>query len=222
MSLTDQSIVDGTFKVDKLEELLDSPDQDESGAYNTLISYKVKAEGKGKGKGKSDKSGKSPKFEQVKNVTVSNALDSLMEDLLVVNVKKSTRLFVPTTVPGGVDPFLCYDVKVSKDTEKFPKGLQAFAVDQRDLVNTEPKLFDIKKPKRLCNPVALGTGIANPLQSHLICYDAKLVKDEPKHGKVEDFFVEDQFGPHTIDVKAGEGALLYLHNNGSGSGSIAR
>ncbi|MEE2840345.1 MAG: hypothetical protein VYC91_07405, partial [Acidobacteriota bacterium] len=166
--MTDQSIVDGTFKVDKLEELLDSPDQDESGAYNTLISYKVKAEGKGKGKGKGkskgkrDKSGKSPKFEKVKNVTVSNALDSLMEDLLVVDVKKPTRLFVPTTVPGGVDPFLCYDVKVSKDTEKFPKGLQAFAVDQRDLVNTEPKLFDIKKPKRLCNPVALGTGVANP------------------------------------------------------------
>ena len=137
MSLTDQFIVDRTFEVDKLEELLDSPDQDESGAYNTLISYKVKAEGKGIGK--SDKSGKSPKFEKVKNVTVSNALDSLMEDLLVVKVKKPTRLFVPTTVPGGVDPFLCYD--------------------------------------------------------------AKLVKDETKHGKVEDFFVEDQFGPHTIDVK---------------------
>ena len=178
VALADQ-FVEETFKVEKLEELVDSAD--ESGDENRLTSYKVKG----------------PKFERVENVLVSNALGDLE-----VDVKKPTRLFVPVEGTDDVDHFLCYDVKVSKGAEKFPKGLQAFAVDQAD---DETKLFDIKKPKRLCNPVekthdGATFAIENP-DDHLMCYSAKLVKDEPKHKTVKGIMVEDQFGEHKIDVK---------------------
>jgi hypothetical protein len=173
--------LDASFKVEKLEELVDS--SGESSDENTLISYKVKG----------------PKFEKVENVTVTDPLGSLE-----VDVKKPTRLLVPTvdSVIAGVNHFLCYDVKVSEGTGEFPEGQQAFAVDQ---VDDETKLFDIKKPKRLCNPVEKthdGTtfAIENP-DDHLTCYSVKLVKDEPKHKTLKGVMVEDQFGEHKIDIK---------------------
>lgn len=191
MSLTDQFIVDGTFKVEKLEELVDSADG--IGA-DRLISYKVKDEGKGKGK--------SAKFEKVKNVTVSDALTLDAGITVVVDVKKLTRLFVPT---AGDVHFLCYDVKVSKDTGEFPEGLQASAVDQFDIA-TPQGLFDIKKPKRLCTPV-VDTGKVDDVPDvlPLMCYSAKLAEEEAKHGNVKDLPVTALFlgepKNHTVDVK---------------------
>ena len=189
MSLTDQFIVDGTFKVEKLEELVDSADG--IGA-DRLISYKVKDEGKGK----------SAKFEKVKNVTVSDALTLDAGITVVVDVKKLTRLFVPT---AGDVHFLCYDVKVSKDTGEFPEGLQASAVDQFDIA-TPQGLFDIKKPKRLCTPV-VDTGEVDDVPDvlPLMCYSAKLAEEEAKHGNVKDLPVTALFWGepknHTVDVK---------------------
>ena len=58
----------------------------------------------------------------------------------------------------------------------------------------------MKKPKHLCTPVDKdGEGIIDPV-NHLMCYDLKKIKDEPKFKKTN-VFTNNQFGPEQLDVK---------------------
>jgi len=60
----------------------------------------------------------------------------------------------------------------------------------------------VKKPRYLCNPVNKNNeGIHNSV-SHLMCYQIKQVKGDPKFVKVVGVFVNNQFGPEQLDVKA--------------------
>ena len=45
-----------------------------------------------------------------------------------------------------------------------------------------------------------GAGMDNPI-SHLMCYSAKPARKEPKHERIKDIGVNDQFGPLQVDTK---------------------
>ena len=129
--------------------------------------------------------------------------DQFFDELIVdiKDVNKADRLLVPASKsltgpapPLGdshrVDHFLCYRVKLPKGTE-FPKDIQVTLTDQ--FIDPDSELFDLKRPRRLCNPVDKnGEGTKNP-ENHLICYDVKRSEGAPKHeGTV--VFLNDQFG----------------------------
>ena len=144
-----------------------------------------------------------------KNPRVGIQIRDQFFDELIVNVddiNKADRLLVPASKslndlpspPDGeshsVDHFLCYKVKLPKGT-KFPKDIQVTLADQ--FIDPEgngvTQSFDLKKPKRLCNPVDKnGEGIKND-EGHLMCYEVKRPKGAPKHEKTV-VFLSDQFG----------------------------
>ena len=109
---------------------------------------------------------------------------------LSVDTIKPVRILVPSTkgigaaptnqLADNVDHFKCYKVRVTPGTDKFAKDVQATVVDQ-----FENRLYDVKKPFRLCTPVGKnGAEIINPA-GHLMCYKAKRADGQPDHVKVE-------------------------------------
>jgi hypothetical protein len=126
---------------------------------------------------------------------------------LFVDTKKPKRLLVPSfknqeslvseiPSPSDGDHYKCYDIKSSKDF-KFPKKFPFVVADQ---FNPEGTLVEIKKPKSLCLPVEKTVdneifGI-NDLDTHLVCYDVKPIKENR-----EDVFVNNQFGPLQLETK---------------------
>jgi hypothetical protein len=104
----------------------------------------------------------------------------------------------PPVPPGAgvADHYKCYKVKITPGTLKFPKGKQATVADQ-----FQARLYDVKKPQRLCVPVDKnGEGIVHPAV-HLMCYQVKPAKGEPKHAKVVgQIHTEKQFGALRLDT----------------------
>jgi hypothetical protein len=123
-------------------------------------------------------------------------LDTLRPDRLLVPTAKS--LTGPVDPPGSnnVDHYKCYKVKKSKGAPKFQPILGVSVSDQ--FINQPPKLFDLKRPTRLCTPVDKnGEGIKNPT-THLLCYHAKAAKEQPQHQPISPIFVNNQFGPEIV------------------------
>ena len=194
---------EGDFEVKKPVALLNPADKNGEGITdpNThLISYRVKG----------------PKFEKLEDVPVEDQFGQLLLD-----VKRPDRLLVPASknlsslpdppIIGAInlDHFLCYPVKESKrpqgdddDDDDDDDGgshlpVQAFVVDQFN----QPKVFDVRRPTRLCNSVNKeGEGIKNP-NSQLLCYQVKPARGEPRHQRIKNIFVHDQFGPKQMDTK---------------------
>ncbi len=217
VTLTDQFESDVLFEVKKSKELYNPADKNGEGIIDPdthLVGYEIK-----RAKGE-------PKHEKQTNIQVDNQFGTIF-----VDTKKPDRLLVPSLkdldipIPDNdvpdefpVDHFKCYKVKVKKkiceddpaikcredaDCQTgtcnlgFPKGIQASVVDQFN----QQKLYDIKKPKRLCNPADKnGEGIINP-DAHLMCYKVKPAENEPKHIKVTGIHVNNQFGPEQLDTK---------------------
>ncbi len=131
---------------------------------------------------------------------------------LVVDTSKPERLLVPTAQsvvgpvsppnPGAhaVDHFECYTTKVSKSGAKFPKGVQASVVDHFN----QPKLYDLKKPTRLCVAADKnGEGIKNAAAA-LMCYQVKPAKGQPKHVAVTGIFINNQIGPDRVGTSTAD------------------
>ena len=142
-----------------------------------------------------------PKPARATGLDVENVLGELMLD-----ATKLDRLLVPAakSLAGPVDPlastkvdhFACYKAKVSKGTPKLPKGTQVSVADPF----AEARVFDVKKPTRVCLATDKnGEGI--PRQNDaLVCYKAKPAKGEPKHVKQAGVYVNHQFGPAQLDT----------------------
>ena len=180
------------FELGKAEELLNPANKNDEGitdAATHLIAYKVKG----------------PDFEEIKGVLVQNQFGYIR-----VDVKKPDRLLVPASKSlsdpvsapenTNLDHFLCYKVQVSKGSH-FPK----IEVRVADQFNNQPKLFELKEPKRLCNPTAKEydgprVDIKNP-ENHLLCYNVKPANDQPEHERIEGIFVNDQFGPGRVETR---------------------
>lgn len=146
---------------------------------------------------------------------------------LFLSTVKADRLRVPTAKGApqppsgppdpdshGVDHFKCYKVKK-------PKGFQTVAgVSVFDQL-AQAKLYDLKKPTRLCAPVdKAGEGIKEE-DSFLVCYQAKPAQGEPKHVAVADIFLENQLGREQLDTKVeAELCMPTLAVQGCGDGLV--
>ena len=125
--------------------------------------------------------------------------------LLVPTVKSLTGPTpVPTPPAFSVDHFECYKALPVKGAPKF---VPVLAVALRDQFGTIT--VDVKKPMYLCNPTDKnGEDPTAPAHvDHLMCYQVKQVDPVPFVKRVR-IFVNNQFGPETLDVK--KPALLCL------------
>jgi len=198
VTLTDQFESDVLFEVKKPKEIYNPADKNGEGIFDPdthLVGYQLK-----RIKGE-------PKHEKITGILVENQFGTIF-----VDTKKPDRLLVPRLnnldtpihdieVPAvfTIDHFKCYKVKVTEGTPEF-EPIQVTLADQ-----FEDKLFDVKQPKRLCNPVEKRVGgevteIKN-FDNHLMCYKVKRAEDEPKHEKVKAIHINNQFGPLQLDTK---------------------
>ena len=192
---------EGDFEVKKPVALLNPAGKNGEGITDRethLISYRVKG----------------PDFEELENVPFEDQFGELLLD-----VKRPDRLLVPASknlsfppdppiIPDiNLEHFPCYPVEESDPTQGDDDddddddgggdlGIQASVEDQF----TQPKLFDVIRPTRLCNPVDKeGEGIKNP-DNQLLCYQVKPARGEPRHRRIRNIFVHDQFGPKQVDA----------------------
>ncbi|MBI3247098.1 MAG: hypothetical protein HYZ50_11400 [Deltaproteobacteria bacterium] len=145
---------------------------------------------------------RAPEHVRQTNLTVENQfgslqVDTLKPDRLLVPTAKSLSGPVPAPTPG-IDHFKCYSVRVTPGTPKFLKDMQVFAVDQFQ----QPTLYDIVKPTRLCAPVNKeneSPGVETHA-AHLMCYQVKAARGQPKHMRVPNIYTNNQFGPELLDT----------------------
>jgi hypothetical protein len=146
-----------------------------------------------------------PKPSVVPNLAVVNQLGTIVVDIkapdgVYVPVAKALGAPAPTLGPNTVDHYECYKAKLRTKRcagaptracksdlacgidgpclGKFPKGLQISVADQ---FTNGTKVFDVKKPTRLCTPALLD---GSPIQSpggELMCYQVKPAAGAPKH-----------------------------------------
>lgn len=138
-----------------------------------------------------------------KNVHLQNQFGDFF-----VDVGKPARLLVPTAKnltapadlpdPNLVDHYRCDAVKTSKGT-KFTPILGVLIDDQ--FITDPGKKFDLKQLSRLCTPVKKNdeAPINNPA-TLLLCYQAKVAKQEPKHVPQKGVHLHNQFGQEQIDT----------------------
>lgn len=166
-----------------------------------------------------------------KHLTQSNLLVENQFGRLLVDTSKADRLLVPGsqdefTAPLPLEPdaydvdhFKCYKVRVKKnlceddptlrcktDTDcpsgacnlGFPKGLEVTIEDEF----TPWQSLQVKKPTRLCNPVDKNNeGLIHP-ETHLMCYQVKLV--DTKYEQRTGVNITNQFGDQRLDTTAEE------------------
>ena len=170
-----------------------SCDDDDSGAVAAdafALSYKLK------------RSSGQAKHQAIVGIQVDDQLGSISVDTI-----KEDRLFVPsgyaldaaaTELPAGTsDHFLCYKVKISKGTPKFPRGVQVTL----DVGSTSNRVFDVKKPTKLCFVADKNSeGVSNQNQN-LMCYLVKKARGEEKYERVTNqIHTADQFGDLRFDT----------------------
>jgi hypothetical protein len=185
VSLADQ-FETGTATVKKLRHLCTPGDKNAEGVFDTtthLVSYQIK-----------------PDVRHVRrtNILVENQigslrLDTTKTDLLLVPSNKNLTADPPAPNISliNVDHYKCYKVKVTPGTPRLAKGITVSVEDQ---FNNPAKVFTLKKPKHLCNPVDKnGEGIKNP-DAHLLCYGVKGVSGQPKHVRQSGVHINNQIG----------------------------
>jgi hypothetical protein len=150
---------------------------------------------------------------QIKNATKPlfptniKIVDQFNPGGLFVDAKKQSHLLVPsaknlvvtppTPVAFVTDHFECYKIAVTKDTPKF-LGIPSITIQDQ----FGPMTVTVKKPKFLCNPVDKnGEDPTAPTHvNHLVCYQVKQL-DAVRFAKITGVFVNNQFGPETLDVR---------------------
>jgi len=162
------------------------------------------------------------------NLLVENRLGSLR-----VDTRKADLLFVPTAVdpaappaapaPGSheVDRFKCWQVRVSPNSFRFPKGVR---LAMEDGFTGGPITYDVKAPRHLCLPVDQnGEGMVHPRRA-LLCYKVKPSSGEPRHEPRVGLRTANQFGDEALaTVKEEELCLSSEVAFGQGVGhSVAR
>jgi hypothetical protein len=140
-----------------------------------------------------------PKHVPQTSITIEDGFGTLILDTVKENrllVPSGKALGGPATLPGGsVDHYKCYKVRISAGAPKFAKDVQATVTDQFQT----SRVYDIKKPVRLCVPVDAGGGILSKI-NHLMCYKAKLA-DAPKFAPIEaSINTVNEFGAEQLDA----------------------
>jgi hypothetical protein len=164
------------------------------------------------------------------------SVDALKIDRVLVPTAKSLTQPVGQPGPNNVDRYECARVRVTPKTPKFPKDLIASVVDQFD----QAKVYEIKRPLRLCTPVELNDQGVKDASQDLLCYQTLQVKGlcaanapthggevckkeadcggtrgvthfcvfQPKHQKVKEIHVTNEFLPELVDTTRTEDLCL--------------
>jgi hypothetical protein len=121
------------------------------------------------------------------------SLTTIKPDTLLVpsNKNLTTTPSAPDENSINVNHYKCYKVKITSGTAKFPKGVQGTVADQ---FNAPPKVFTVRKPKHLCNPVSTNGEAEKDPTAHLVCYQVKGAAGQPRHVR-RSVFTNNQFGP---------------------------
>lgn len=200
VNLTDQFEADKDYDVRKPRGICNPADVESEGTDDRdthLTQYQLRAaEGE-------------PKHVPLADIRVFNQfgdiwVDTIKEDRILLPATKDAAggpVVEPVNGSHNVDHYKCYRVKRANGSPKLPKGLELSIEDQFE---TPAKRYAMKKARLLCNPVDKnGQGIKNP-DGHLMCYQVKPAKGEPKHEKREGVSTADQFVVHKIDTKKEE------------------
>ena len=146
---------------------------------------------------------------------MTNQFGSVTLELL-----KAERLMVPSakqhggTVPPAepdpvahsVDHFKCYKAKAVGPFAPISIG----SIDQFG----QSKAFTLKKPTRLCLAADKNTEGFKDESARLVCYQALVVKGQPKHSKVTGLLLNNQLGPDEVDtLKETEFCVPSLENS---------
>ena len=123
-------------------------------------------------------------------------LDTWEPDSLMVPSSKSHIGLVEDLDEIRVDHFKCYPVRVTKGTSRFIP----IEVSVEDQFHDQPRMVWVYRPDRLCNPVDKNDeGIIN-LDQHLLCYDLRRVKGQPRFEGIDGIHTNNQFGPLELVV----------------------
>ncbi len=184
-----------------------------------------------------------PKFVPQKNLQVKNVfhpqgglkLDLLKPEHLTLPAAKDHTKALPPPNPAthNVDPYTCYQAKLSQGTPQFPNNLRARVVDQF----AQEKLYDLQKPTRLCTPTMVEGDEVKDADTHLMCYQVQptpkvcrlqapknagkvcgketdcggaqgqttFCRAQPTHTQVKKVFVTTELLPEQVDtIKEGE------------------
>jgi hypothetical protein len=181
----------GRFRVKEVERLGNPVDKNVEGINDPathLVAYEIKEDA-------------TPEHQR-RSVRVEDQfgevfLDTIEPDRLLVPSLKSLDDPIPDDAlpdPFPIEHFKCYTVELSEHGEFEP--IQVLLEDQFE----QPKLFDVRKPKQLCNPVSKDDeGIRNE-DDHLLCYELRLARGEPRHKRVRGIHINNQFGPLELDT----------------------
>ncbi len=142
-----------------------------------------------------------PKLTPHTNLPIESPFGSLHVDVVAADrllVPSATSVTGPVAPPDpskvSVDHFKCYKVKLSRGAPKFRPMLGV------SVSGGPARLFDVKKPARLCTPVdANAGGIAHPA-TLLTCFEVVPQKGQPKNVPIKGIFVNDRFGPEQADA----------------------
>jgi hypothetical protein len=142
-----------------------------------------------------------PSFPELDGVAIANqfgtiALDTSKVDRLLVPAAKDPAAPIAPPEAAAIDHFRCAKAKIPKGAPRFEPIPAVSVVDQF----AEPKLYDLKKPTRLCAPVDKnGEGVLDP-SALLLCYQAKPGPEQPKHVKRSGLHVAHQLGVELLDT----------------------
>jgi hypothetical protein len=146
-----------------------------------------------------------PHFTRRTNVQVDNQfgttfVDATKPDTLFVPTNKALSTDPPPSPPDenaiSVDHYECYKVKQSAGTPKFA----AIPVSVADQFTSPAKQLSLTKIRHLCNAVEKnGEPRKNP-DAHLLCYQAKPAKGQPKHVRQLGVQTNNQLGPIVLDT----------------------
>lgn len=183
-NLIDPSSTAYAYDLKKPLEMCAPAGADGAAAIDTVsysIAYKLK---RGRGQDKYER--------QIFSVTDrfgSLTLESIKEDQVLEPASVGIGTLPPVLDWALYDHFLCYKVKTPRGAAKLAKGIQVTVADP-----LEDRLYDIKKPTRVCVVAdADGSGLQNSSQA-MTCYMAKRAKGQAKHVKQRDLQSSDEFG----------------------------
>jgi hypothetical protein len=142
-----------------------------------------------------------PPFESASGLAVANQFGNVLlatskVDRLLVPAAKDPAAPVAAPETPAIDHFRCQKAKIAKGEPRFEPISAVSVVDQF----AQPKLYDLKKPTRLCTPVDKnGEGVLHP-GTLLLCYQAKQGPGQAKHVKQVGLHVAHQFGVERVDT----------------------
>lgn len=156
-----------------------------------------------------NKDWESPKHTPRLNLTVRNRFGEIMIDTVRpdgVMVPSATSLAGPVdpldTFEHAIDSQICYTVKLSRQANRFTTISRVPVLDEFN----RPRLLDIRKPTRLCNPADRDfNGIVNP-DLHLMCYQVSPSAGQARFVATTGINVNNDYGPDILDT-SGEDEL---------------